>query len=195
MPAKGWKVGTSLVGQTYGRWQVLAPALDPDKRNGVWFCACECGTFRVVTTSQLRRKRVGSRPISCGCNVVVHGYPHKRIDLDAARFFNTRYLFYKRRAETKLNIEFTLSIEQFASLSRSDCYYCGAPPAMFVRMGNAKPGEPLANGIDRVDNSLGYFLANVVPCCTLCNQMKLTSTQSEFLAHVRRIVAHSIKNT
>lgn len=194
MPAKGWKVGTSIVGDTYGMWRVLAPSDRSDKRNKFWLCVCECGTFRELNTSRLRRRSNNARPPGCGCNVLVHGFPAKRLQPHDDRVFNARYIFYRRRAETKLQTTFALTLAQFAELCKSNCYYCGAPPAMAARMGLAKPGEPLSNGVDRIDNNYGYIMENVVPCCTYCNQMKLDRSTREFLEQVERIAAHSIKN-
>lgn len=42
-------------------------------------------------------------------------------------------------------------------------------------------------GLDRVDNSLGYILTNVVSCCAICNRMKLTLTYCAFIEKCRRI--------
>ena len=37
-----------------------------------------------------------------------------------------------------------------------------------------------ANGIDRVDNSVGYTAGNVVPCCSTHNMMKGKMSVNEF---------------
>lgn len=42
-------------------------------------------------------------------------------------------------------------------------------------------------GIDRVDNSLGYLLANCAPCCKVCNFMKKDMSQNDFLNQVSKI--------
>jgi hypothetical protein len=46
------------------------------------------------------------------------------------------------------------------------------------------------NGIDRVDSSMGYVAGNVVPCCSTCNRMKLDHSYDDFIAHIKKIVAH-----
>jgi hypothetical protein len=38
----------------------------------------------------------------------------------------------------------------------------------------------LHNGIDRLDNALGYTTANSVPCCKPCNQAKNDRSVDEF---------------
>lgn len=43
------------------------------------------------------------------------------------------------------------------------------------------------NGIDRVDNSLGYILSNVVSCCKICNYMKKDLSEQEFQDQCERV--------
>ena len=57
------------------------------------------------------------------------------------------------------------------------------------RRGN---GDYTYNGIDRVDNTRGYTLDNVVPCCFKCNRAKDTMTKEEFLEWVGRVATHSL---
>ena len=33
-------------------------------------------------------------------------------------------------------------------------------------------GQYLYNGIDRIDNKLGYIKGNMTPCCKICNHAK-----------------------
>lgn len=43
------------------------------------------------------------------------------------------------------------------------------------------------NGLDRVDNSIGYIESNVVPCCYICNKMKGELPVEDFLRHLNNI--------
>lgn len=68
------------------------------------------------------------------------------------------------------------------------CHYCGALP------GNVKKTKNTINpflysGIDRVVNTVGYELGNVVPCCAVCNRAKGDMTVAEFAEWVSRIEA------
>ena len=45
-----------------------------------------------------------------------------------------------------------------------------------------------ANGIDRIDSTQGYELINSVPCCTICNRMKLDHSKMDFLTHIQKIL-------
>lgn len=58
------------------------------------------------------------------------------------------------------DISFYLTFEQFNTLIQKPCHYC----THFI--------ETEANGIDRVNNSLGYTVDNCVSCCWHCNRMK-----------------------
>jgi hypothetical protein len=72
---------------------------------------------------------------------------------------------YRRNAGA-VNREFALSKEGFAELCTAACAYC-------------RRTNP-SNGIDRVDNSLGYVPGNCVSCCTECNFMKGGLQHEEF---------------
>lgn len=57
----------NLVGHTFGRWTVIAPAAAYRQAAGRpqtrWLCRCECGTEREVSTGNLR----SGLTTSCGC--------------------------------------------------------------------------------------------------------------------------------
>lgn len=55
---------------------------------------------------------------------------------------------------------FDITVEQHTMLLLEQCSYCGGPLS--------KSGS----GLDRMDSSLGYLLANVAPCCGPCNVVK-----------------------
>lgn len=50
----------------------------------------------------------------------------------------------------------TLTLEEFKELFLMNCTYCGNE----------------SSGLDRMDNTKGYSLANATPCCHSCNAMK-----------------------
>jgi hypothetical protein len=47
-------------------------------------------------------------------------------------------------------------------------------------------GEYLYNGLDRVDNTKGYIISNIVSCCGQCNRAKGILSQEEFLQWLKR---------
>ena len=104
--------------------------------------------------------------------------------------FNTLLASYQTRAR-KDHLEWELERETVESLFKGDCFYCGAPPTRkrYVKNG---AGFFIYNGIDRVDNRLGYLTTNVVSCCTICNTCKSARPVDEFIDWACRI-ANRIK--
>jgi hypothetical protein len=82
-------------------------------------------------------------------------FPEEFCDTDA-RSYNE----YKKRANMKLLL-FELTIEDYNTIINSQCYLCGR-----------KSYEKYKNGIDRIDNNLGYTMNNVKSCCGSCNYIK-----------------------
>ena len=73
--------------------------------------------------------------------------------------------------------DITITYDQLKDLIADSCHYCGAyDDPNGVRI-----------GLDRIDNSEGYHIFNVVPACTTCNRMKLAMSIKTFLNHVARI--------
>lgn len=82
------------------------------------------------------------------------------------------YCEYKKSAE-KRNLEFTLTSGKFYERVNRPCHYCG-------KFWN----NQIVSGLDRKDNSVGYILGNVVPCCQPCNFLKSNLSCEEFIYRV-----------
>lgn len=67
--------------------------------------------------------------------------------------------------------DFQLTEEQYYNLLGGDCKYCGRPCT-----------ETHTNGIDRVDNDIGYVLDNCVSCCGSCNIAKGVLSVEDFVS-------------
>jgi hypothetical protein len=81
-------------------------------------------------------------------------------------------------------LEFDLSSDDAMELFGRTCMYCGAPPHRV----NTVRGEKFTyNGIDRVDNLMGYSSSNCVPCCAKCNEVKRAMSLVDFKEYVRRL--------
>lgn len=91
---------------------------------------------------------------------------------------------YARNAK-KRGVHFDLSRSEFLELIKQDCYICGAAPC---NLRKSKWGELRYNGIDRVDNTIGYVSGNVMPCCWKCNSVKAKMDLSELKGHLRKMV-------
>ncbi len=79
---------------------------------------------------------------------------------------------YKSKAR---NLTFRLTLVEFEALVNARCYWCG---------------QYGANGVDRVDNRIGYIASNVVPCCSECNFAKRTMLAHKFIDMAERIAKY-----
>ena len=86
-----------------------------------------------------------------------------------------KFAKYKAGAKTR-NISFNLTIDEFLVYWGADCSYCGDQIATV--------------GIDRVDSSLGYTVDNVVPCCRMCNIIKLDHDNDILNTHMLKMLKH-----
>lgn len=80
-----------------------------------------------------------------------------------------------------------ISFEQFLDLAQKDCYYCGDKPKQRAGIKSWQNKAKL-NGIDRKDNTLGYTIANSVPCCQQCNWAKKDLSIKDWESWLSRIV-------
>lgn len=57
-------------------------------------------------------------------------------------------------------LEFNIPRDVYIELVAKPCYYCGTDSL----------GVAQGTGLDRIDNTKGYVLGNVLPCCGDCNK-------------------------
>ena len=171
-------VRDNLIGQTFGELTVLA-FVSATQRSTLWLVECSCGATLRATTSRLRRRR------RLACDNCYQKGAHVRRDIrlgvqSVSSGAAVRYRLAKKRAERR-GWPFTLTLEEYAAISRQPCTYCGF---------HAGPVS-----VDRVNSALGYTRENCQPLCRRCNQLSSSMLKEIFLAHVRRIYEHtSIKS-
>jgi len=74
-------------------------------------------------------------------------------------------------------LAFDFNLEEFVSrFWQKNCCYCDEPL--------------ITTGIDRLDYRAGYTISNTVPCCYVCNIMKLKLSQGDFIRRCRKITKH-----
>lgn len=159
-------------GKRYGKLVVIGRSITK-AHLGYWVCKCDCGNYKEIKGSHLRRNSI----VSCGCQrgkTQPRGYSSLK-----SRFYNYRTKAHQR------NLSFELDEYQFLHLTQELCYWCGAPPS---NIHTGLNGNYIFNGIDRIDNNLGYTLDNCVACCAKCNMMKRGMTQEEWIAQMKRIL-------
>jgi len=151
------------------------------------FCSRECLGLHARGDRQCDHcgKKLTS-PISHGrrfCSKKCRGEARKLPHGDAA--CNEVIARYKRHAKAR-GLEWALKKSDAVNLFLADCYWCGDAPSNreFKERNN---GGFTYNGIDRVDNAVGYYLKNCVPCCFVCNSMKRDFTKDVFLEKVKKI--------
>jgi hypothetical protein len=91
-----------------------------------------------------------------------------------------RYSTYQKGAIFR-QLEFNLSFEQFMEFWQKPCYYCGDLHETI--------------GIDRLLNSKGYIIDNIVSCCKVRNFMKHTMNEQDFINKCKQIASYSTKPT
>ena len=87
-----------------------------------------------------------------------------------------RFMIYRKGAKHR-GISFELTFKQFMTFWQKPCHYSGHAIATV--------------GLDRVDNSKGYTMSNVVPCCTACNLGKRAMSSEAYVAHCAAVAEHS----
>jgi len=81
--------------------------------------------------------------------------------------------------DTKKGLQFDLTLEWFIeNIFTKPCFYC-------QEIGN--------NGCDRIDNSLGHLIANVVPCCDICNTTRMDNFNHKEMIELGKVI-HLIKS-
>jgi hypothetical protein len=177
-----------LTGQVFGRLTVLSRGTQNSRKKWLWECRCECGNLHEAVSNSLANGDVRS----CGClhkelarQAAVDMSTANRLPPHLADVHAITSIF--RRNATVRGLAYTLDKFQAFSLSQEPCFYCGHPGSNLYRTQRRCRGPVPYNGLDRVDNAVGYEDGNVVPCCITCNKAKGTHTLEEFLTWVKNV--------
>ena len=98
------------------------------------------------------------------------------------------YAQYRNKAKIK-HLDFDLSFDEFMKITKQNCFYCNIEPSN-IKKSEYNNGDFIYNGIDRMDNSKGYIIDNIIPCCKICNYAKNTMPLEEFYKWVNTIYAN-----
>jgi hypothetical protein len=160
------------------------------KSNAYFKFLCDCGKEKVIDIAKVKN---GSTK-SCGC--LLNESRRKKRDVGKGNtlpygeaHFNSYFHQYKVAAE-KRNYTFNINKEQFREIVSKECYYCNLPPQPICQRSKGHNGQFIGNGIDRKDNTIGYELGNLVPCCIMCNKMKRDYSYGDYINKIRRIYEH-----
>lgn len=169
-----------LTGRKINKWLVLRQTENYRHKYSMWVCRCECGREKVLRACNLTN---GISRSCRSCAPKRSGFKNLKAQKpDAA--FNSVFAIYRWQAK-KADRDFLLTREEFKILTQQPCFYCGDPPSNIKK---SHAGNYFVyNGVDRVENSQGYRMDNVVPCCHTCNAMKQEFAQGILFEKVAKI--------
>ncbi len=166
-------------GDRYNRLTILSFHHSDKRWRKHYLCRCDCGNEKVIQGTLI----TSGNTKSCGClskevKSILHKLPND------GGVINHLVLQYKRHAKDR-QLVFALTRDEFESIIRRPCYYCGLPPS------NNKVTKScvgfLYSGIDRVDPLEGYLSGNCVPACSMCNRAKRDMAKEEFYKWAKRL--------
>jgi hypothetical protein len=99
----------------------------------------------------------------------------KKASIARNRTVKSRFAYSKGEAKRR-GFDFNLDLDSYASLISGKCHYMGCDMP--------KSGS----GLDRMDNSKGYVLGNVVPCCWSCNMIKGNTVSYEEMLAIAKLL-------
>lgn len=149
-----------------------------------WSCKCDCGGDKIIRGYSLRR----GDSKSCGC-----GQRKPKFFLPSGRAAFNNYLYRTKKNAKIRGLCWELTEQQFEEITSKECFYCGSSPKREQGYGRYN-GSYVSNGIDRVDNGVGYILGNCVTCCKECNYAKNTMSMNEFKEFIKSIYIHWAKS-
>lgn len=181
-----------LTGKQFGRLTVLAfgDRIKSGKNIKVrWKCICQCGKEILARGDQLRT----GNTTSCGCinkEKLIKNNKKRRIS-DQQKGEKDQLCNYKWGAKHR-KLEWKLTDQQALDIFNQNCFYCNTKPLERPINAVSHIGQKYeANGIDRLNNDLGYTVENSVSCCEKCNRAKHKMSVSEFYNWLNKIMTSS----
>lgn len=170
----------NLVDKKFGLLSVIKREGSDKRQSALWLCVCDCGEQKLLTSHAL----ISGNTKSCGC---ISKYKDRDFAIKS-------HLYHRTMAGAKYRkIEFNLNFDLFVSLVIKQCFYCNSPASATFRKRKKSMESILYNGLDRIDNNLGYIEGNVVSCCKQCNSAKNDMTIQEFQDWIQRVHSHYIQ--
>ena len=168
-----------LTGQTFNKLTITQYLGKNKYKCHIYTCNCICGNQIIAEGNDVKSTRIKS----CGrCTRISHNKKQ-----DNSGLINTVYLQYKKAAKHR-NISFNITKDFFLKTSQENCHYCGITPSRVRTYHRAHDTLQFTyNGLDRLNNDLGYEESNIVPSCFICNQAKHQLTKNSFLDWIKRV--------
>lgn len=190
-------MNTVLTGTRYGKLIVVGDYLPKSSKLKTKYatilCKCDCGTEKRIGVHNLRH----GKTVSCGCFRVLNsskmGKTFGTQSANSRRKYglvesSARDLYTKYMARNPGNLPF----EDFHKLTQLPCYYCNDKPnQVYIKHSPANKNDGygyIYNGLDRLDNNIGYDKLNVRPCCGPCNFMRNKMSTDSFYEQMIKII-------
>lgn len=172
------------------------------KREYFEISCSECKRILKVRRDQIKDN--GNMCISCAkkknwedpeyrkkCSDSHKGQNNRHLSLpDGEANLNAIYFSYKKSAQER-GLFFDIDKELFKKITKQNCHYCGCEPNQIKSdKERFRYGYWIHNGIDRLDDNIGYIPENIVPCCKKCNYAKQGMNEQEFLELIKKIYFH-----
>lgn len=174
-----------MIGQKFGRLTIISH----HSREKGYNCLCDCGNTTVAKIYELK----SGRWASCGCLMreKLSKRAYKGLNVSAKHNIFKQY----QSAAKRRGYCFNLPKDYFLKLIESPCHYCGAENSMSTETKLKLQENDIYyyNGVDRVDNTIGYTVENCVPCCKICNNSKNTLSLKDWKAWIYKIY-HKLSN-
>jgi len=162
------------------REEVEKNMLERDPRTR-YLCDCDCGHVncrKTIITIGKRIRNGGTK--TCGAR------EHGHNNVDTVRMATYLYIY------RGLYDDGDLKVENFISISKLNCFYCGLEPSNKAnsfkraakRLFSYQNGEVIYSGLDRINSMEPHNVGNVVPCCIQCNKFKLSRSYEELLVAI-----------
>ena len=169
----------------------LFTVVDYDTTAGKYILQCSCGKTTKYNSAYIKKCLKNGKAqgcFECTKNLI---RPNMRLkDFEGAK----RNVFsnYKQAAKRRKYL-FELSEEEFFKIIVQNCFYCNEPPNMTLRYKKRRSYDGFKfNGVDRINNIIGYTFKNCVPCCKICNNSKSTLSKQEWFEWLKKIVKHTV---
>lgn len=176
-----------LTGQKFNNLTLTTYLGKDNSKNNVYRATCDCGGSIIVQGSDAKTGKIQS----CGCK-----YFTKQVATAKARGLEGLYkqLFAGYKGAPRRGYSFNLDYEWFKLEIVKNCHYCNSVPQN-TKVHKQSYGDLilLYNGLDRVNNDIGYEPENCVPCCRSCNIAKHTYSAGHFKEMVTNIYNHYVK--
>jgi hypothetical protein len=167
-----------LSNKRFGRLLVVSYAGKVNNKTS-FNCICDCGVTKVIHADGL----VCGKIKSCGCLGREHRRNSRIIDSKIAAY-NQLYFRYRSSGNSK-NLGFKLNKDEFFNIIQKNCHYCGKEPNCVITV---RQKSYFYNGIDRINNMIGYEVKNCISCCKTCNFGKSDSSYDEWIDHLKNLV-------